>query len=305
MARQCVEVVEVGDTLRRYAVDVWGQIQLGHDPALRACQRCDDNRADASAAGSRVRTSTGRSPPGVAANQTSPRCISPLRPILGRAPVRYLGECLFVGGERVLRPCVDVGSRAEANELPVQGLAKELGTTDSQSIRPTPNISCFIVINSETEHCHTFTIRRMTRMLRAVDPTTQESGMRSCVVSIAGMKIAFPTRDDQTIPGHFGHMKALIVVEVVDGEEISRERRDMSDMPECGDGHQERPAFVVNVIKDCDVLIAGGIGAPLVQRANAVDVDVVLTDTPSINDALARYLAGTLDHNPELAHHHH
>lgn len=118
------------------------------------------------------------------------------------------------------------------------------------------------------------------------------------------MKIAFPTRDDQTIPGHFGAMKALIVVDVMDGQETSRERRDMSDMPECGEGHQARPAFVVKVIKDCDVLIAGGIGAPLVIRANAVGVDVVLTDTPSINDALEMYLAGTLGHTPELAHNH-
>ncbi len=45
-----------------------------------------------SATGSRVRTSTGRSPPGVAANQMSPRCIGPVRPILGWSPVGDLGE---------------------------------------------------------------------------------------------------------------------------------------------------------------------------------------------------------------------
>ncbi|MDK1010863.1 MAG: NifB/NifX family molybdenum-iron cluster-binding protein [Actinomycetota bacterium] len=118
------------------------------------------------------------------------------------------------------------------------------------------------------------------------------------------MKIAFPTRDDQTITGHFGQMKALIIVDVVDGESATRERRDMSAMPECDEEHRERPAFVVNAIKDCDVLIACGIGAPLVQRANAVDVDVILTDIRSIDEALEMYLAGTLVHTPELAHHH-
>jgi predicted Fe-Mo cluster-binding NifX family protein len=190
------------------------------------------------------------------------------------------------------------------------GIAQELGATDSPSIRPTPNIGCFILINTETEHCQTSGISCMTSVSICSDverDSRHDARVRiqSRVANMAGMKIAFPTRDDQTIPGHFGHMTALIVVEVVDGKETSRERRDMSDMPECGDGHEERPAFVVNVIKDCDVLIAGGIGAPLVQKANAVDVDVVLTDTHSINEALAMYLAGTLENTPELAHHHH
>jgi hypothetical protein len=45
-----------------------------------------------SATGSRVRTSTGRSPPGVAANQISPRCIFPIRPVLGGPPVGHLGQ---------------------------------------------------------------------------------------------------------------------------------------------------------------------------------------------------------------------
>jgi hypothetical protein len=35
-----------------------------------------------------VRTRTGRSPPGVAANQISPFCIGPAGPVVGRPPVR-------------------------------------------------------------------------------------------------------------------------------------------------------------------------------------------------------------------------
>ncbi len=50
------------------------------------------------ATGSRVTTSTGRSPLGVAANQRSPRRIAPLGPILGRAP----------GGERLERTFADI-----------------------------------------------------------------------------------------------------------------------------------------------------------------------------------------------------
>lgn len=39
------------------------------------------------ATGSRVSTSTGRSPPGVAANQTSPLFMGPVGPVVGRLPL--------------------------------------------------------------------------------------------------------------------------------------------------------------------------------------------------------------------------
>src|ERR1700739_1685040 len=49
-----------------------------------------------SATGSLVRTSTGRSPPGVAANQSSPRRIGPVSPVLRRPPIGDFGEGLLI-----------------------------------------------------------------------------------------------------------------------------------------------------------------------------------------------------------------
>src|ERR1700677_2900646 len=49
-----------------------------------------------SATGSLVRMRTGRSPPGVAANHSSPRRIGPVSPVLGRPPIGDLGEGLFI-----------------------------------------------------------------------------------------------------------------------------------------------------------------------------------------------------------------
>ncbi len=118
------------------------------------------------------------------------------------------------------------------------------------------------------------------------------------------MKIAFPTRNDQTISGHFGKMKAFIVVEVVGGVETSRERRDMSEMPACGSGHGEKPKFVIGAIADCDVLIAGGMGTPIRDRATGEGLEVVLTRESMIASALNKYLDGTLEDLPQLAHGH-
>lgn len=73
---------------------------------VKAATTTDPMRA---ATGSRVNTSTGRSPPGVDANQISPRCInSPVRPVLCRTPIGDLAKLAFAGVERGLRPSVSV-----------------------------------------------------------------------------------------------------------------------------------------------------------------------------------------------------
>ncbi|MEN8239545.1 MAG: hypothetical protein ABFR53_10125, partial [Actinomycetota bacterium] len=64
------------------------------------------------------------------------------------------------------------------------------------------------------------------------------------------MKIAFPTRDNETISRHFGKMVAMIVIDLENGEETGRETRDMTDMPPCGGGDHGRPDFVVSILDD-------------------------------------------------------
>jgi len=116
------------------------------------------------------------------------------------------------------------------------------------------------------------------------------------------MKIAFPTRDNENIVAHFGNMKKLLVIDVVDGTEVGRQERDMSGMPACGDPQNSRPDYVVEVVQDCDVVIANGIGAPLVQKMQQVGAEVVLTSNLSIAGALAAYTAGSLANEADLAH---
>ena len=116
------------------------------------------------------------------------------------------------------------------------------------------------------------------------------------------MKIAFPTRDDVTISGHFGRMKAVVVVDVVDGRETTRERRHMDDTPACGTAHEDKPRFVTAMISDCDLLVAGGMGTHMRDRAIEANIEVVLTSERLIAKALDRYLDGSLRTEPQLAH---
>jgi len=47
-----------------------------------------------------------------------------------------------------------------------------------------------------------------------------------------------------------------------------------------------------------------GMGFPIQQHAEEAGLDVVLTGTRPIDDAVAAYIAGTLDHDPGRAHAH-
>lgn len=51
-------------------------------------------------------------------------------------------------------------------------------------------------------------------------------------------------------------------------------------------------------------MIAGGMGFPIQEHAEAAGLEVVLTGTQSIDDAVTRYVTGTLDHESDRAHAH-
>ncbi|MEN8115209.1 MAG: NifB/NifX family molybdenum-iron cluster-binding protein [Actinomycetota bacterium] len=122
------------------------------------------------------------------------------------------------------------------------------------------------------------------------------------------MKIAFATRSGKNITAHFGRMKMYVVVDVEDGREVAREIRELGEAPRNDTTHQRRHAQVLAAIDDCDVVVAGGMGFPIQQHAARAGIDVILTSTRPVEEALAKYLAGTLEHDADLAHdhnHHH
>jgi len=116
------------------------------------------------------------------------------------------------------------------------------------------------------------------------------------------MKIAFPTRDNETISRHFGKMTALVIIELDDAIETGRDLRAMENVPVCESGNDSRPDFIVGALDDCEALIANGIGAPLAKRIRSEGIQIVLTRTRTIDAALGGYLDGTIRHDPILAH---
>ena len=121
------------------------------------------------------------------------------------------------------------------------------------------------------------------------------------------MKIAFPTLNGTSITAHFGRARGYIVVTLEDDTETGRELR-LIESGEPGDQqdpeHHQRHAGLVDTIRDCDAVVAGGMGHPIQERLQAAGLDVILTGIRSIDDAVAAFAAGTLDHDPDRAHAH-
>lgn len=109
-----------------------------------------------SATGSRVSTRTGRSPPGVAANQTSPRCIDvPIRPVLGGTPLGDLGERLLPLVEGLSIPPLGIALGRQSIEVTSERLSQQLGSIDSECFCPSLDRIRIAFVDSEAEHRHT------------------------------------------------------------------------------------------------------------------------------------------------------
>src|SRR5437588_382782 len=83
-----------------------------------------------------ARTRTGRSPPGVAANQISPRCIAPVGPVLGRTPIGDLFERALRIRRRCELPLLRVVLAVQRDQVPMESIAQQLRAVDAERVRP-------------------------------------------------------------------------------------------------------------------------------------------------------------------------
>ncbi|WP_457636668.1 NifB/NifX family molybdenum-iron cluster-binding protein [Oceanithermus sp.] len=122
------------------------------------------------------------------------------------------------------------------------------------------------------------------------------------------MKLAIVTDDGRTVSQHFGRAAFYLVVETAGGEVKSRELRPRKTPHAAGHDHEhhhghghgtapraaERHAAMTEQIKDCELLVAGGMGQGAVRAMEEAGIRVVLTDLPSVDDVLRELAAGNL-----------
>jgi predicted Fe-Mo cluster-binding NifX family protein len=132
------------------------------------------------------------------------------------------------------------------------------------------------------------------------------------------MKIATITEDGTTISQHFGRAPLYVVATIEDGKIISKETRDKAghhtfaahQHPEMAPGErhgydagaQSRHTSMAEAIADCQVLIAGGMGWGAYESMRSYNIETVVTDIESIDEAINMYIAGTLTNLMERLH---
>ena len=135
------------------------------------------------------------------------------------------------------------------------------------------------------------------------------------------MKIAAITDDGQTISAHFGRAHHYLVLTVTDGEVVKQELRDKAGHHNFGGEHghhhehhdheqghgfgrgaRQRHAQMLANIEDCDILLARGMGRGAQVALQEANIETILTDLKSIEEAVQVYLKGDLAHRPERLH---
>lgn len=130
------------------------------------------------------------------------------------------------------------------------------------------------------------------------------------------MKIAFVTDDGKTISRHFGRAPYYLVVEVEEGIVLNQEKRDKLGHQQFADSGHHQPGELRGMdasshdkhtrmsqaIRDCDVLICGGMGMGAYQSMQSFGIKPLVTQMSDIDEALKAYLAGNLRDETELLH---
>ena len=132
------------------------------------------------------------------------------------------------------------------------------------------------------------------------------------------MKIAAVTDDELTISQHFGRATYYWVVTIEDGVIVSEEKREkMGHTHFSGEEHtgehatgrhgfdpaaQNRHGRMIDAIRDCDVLLARGMGAGAYESIRQAGIKPVVTDVETIDQAVQQYLAGILIDHVERLH---
>ena len=131
-------------------------------------------------------------------------------------------------------------------------------------------------------------------------------------------KIAAVSDDGQTISLHFGRAKFYVVLTVENGKIIAREQREKmaqhhsaSEPHELHEGGDQRHGFspaeqdrhfqMADAIKDCQILLARGMGSGAYYSMEQVGIKPIITDIASIDEAALQAAQGTIvDHKEKL-----
>lgn len=132
------------------------------------------------------------------------------------------------------------------------------------------------------------------------------------------MKIAVASDDEVNISQHFGRASHYVILTVEDGRVVGRETRAKAghqtfaahEPPKLAPGERHgydagsevRHESMAEAIRDCQVLIAGGMGWGAYESMGEQGIETIVTDVDSIDEAVELYLSVRLPNMPERLH---
>jgi predicted Fe-Mo cluster-binding NifX family protein len=121
------------------------------------------------------------------------------------------------------------------------------------------------------------------------------------------IKIAFATDDLINISAHLGRAQKYLIYTIENGRVMVQEER-AKPVHNHGqqEGHEHHGGHfhndMVQVIADCQVVIARGMGSPALESVDRAGIQPILTELSAIDEALQIYLEGRLEHRPNRVH---
>jgi predicted Fe-Mo cluster-binding NifX family protein len=135
------------------------------------------------------------------------------------------------------------------------------------------------------------------------------------------LKIATVSENGTTISRHFGGAPMYVVLTVENGKVINKEKRLRSaagtcschgdTQSDCHDGQADhgsdaaslaKHSNMADAISDCQVIIAGGMGYGAYASLKSRDLEPIITDKESIDEAIRLFLTGKLENLMENLH---
>jgi predicted Fe-Mo cluster-binding NifX family protein len=139
------------------------------------------------------------------------------------------------------------------------------------------------------------------------------------------MRIAVVSDDGNTISAHFGRARYYVVLEVAEGQIRSQETREKpghhtfhqkhghdhhdehgehghGEGHGMGEGAQSRHKAMVEVVLDCEAILARGMGRGAYLHMQQAGIKPVVTDIEGIQEAVGAYIDGRLIDHAERLH---
>jgi predicted Fe-Mo cluster-binding NifX family protein len=123
------------------------------------------------------------------------------------------------------------------------------------------------------------------------------------------LKVAVATDDGKTVSQHFGMARFYLIYDVVGGQVKGKETRPKANHGPGGMEHSHGSEaslhndMLANV-KDCEAVVAGGMGSPMYSHIRNAGIKPVLTEVTDADEAVKAYAGGNLANHEELLHFH-